>query len=196
MQTMYNAQVNSPSTTLNGDIDNSTNIIIVVDGSILPNAPNLLTIDYDNSSTETVLMTNKVGNTLTVTRAIEGSVFPHLTGASIARLFTAKDLNDIQSNIFENQVKSVIVSFDFGNNTEETYVETIVTGQSWITSNSKIVVSLYGEDVGDRSAEDGILEGIILSTKNIINGVGFTLMSYAPHGANGIYKAICTTTIN
>ena len=98
-QTMYPAITNSPNTTLNGGIDNSTTSIIVVDTSILPSAPNLLTIGYDTTTPETVLLTNVVGNTLTVTRGVDGSAISHLTGEKIARIFTAKDLNDVQSNI-------------------------------------------------------------------------------------------------
>jgi len=96
---MYPAQSNSPSTTLNGAIDSSVTSITVIDASLLPASPNLITISYDTATPETVLMTNKVGNVLTVQRGVDGSVQSHLTGAKCARIFNAKDLNDVQSNI-------------------------------------------------------------------------------------------------
>lgn len=99
LETMYAPQVNSPATTLSANISSSATSISVLNGSVLPAAPNLLVIGGDTDSAETVRMTAKSGNTLTVVRGVQGTAKSWSTGALIARLFTAKDLSDVQTNI-------------------------------------------------------------------------------------------------
>lgn len=96
---MYAAQANSPNTELEGDLDTTSREITVVDASVLPAVPFLLTIGYDTATSETVLVTAAEGNTLTVTRGIDGPAQIWVAGVKCARIFTAKDLNDIQTNI-------------------------------------------------------------------------------------------------
>lgn len=98
LTTMYNGQVNSPQTTLNGAINSSVTSITVVDGTILPTAPMPLVISEGSKEPETVLMTNKVGNILTVTRAFQGVAQSWGSGASIGRNFTAYDYNTLVEN--------------------------------------------------------------------------------------------------
>ena len=98
--TMYPAQANSPETSLSGALTAAGTTINVVDGSVLPEAPNLLTIGADGSTAETVLMTAKNGNVLTVTRAQNGTTARAWSaGDVIARYFTAADQTAIQENI-------------------------------------------------------------------------------------------------
>ena len=99
LETMYAPQVNSPATTISANISSSATSISVLNGSVLPAAPNLLVIGGDTDSAETVRMTAKSGNTLTVVRGVQGTAKSWSTGATIARLFTAKDLSDVQTNI-------------------------------------------------------------------------------------------------
>ena len=63
---MYPAQANSPETSLSGALTAAGTTVSVMDGSVLPDAPNLLTIGAGGNTAETVLMTAKDGNTLTV----------------------------------------------------------------------------------------------------------------------------------
>ena len=98
--TMYPAQVNSPETSLSGALTAAGTTVNVVDGSVLPEAPNLLTIGADGSTAETVLMTAKNGNVLTVTRAQNGTTARAWSaGDVIARYFTAADQTAMQENI-------------------------------------------------------------------------------------------------
>ena len=98
--TMYPAQANSPETSLSGALTAAGTTVNVVDGSVLPEAPNLLTIGADGSTAETVLMTAKSGNVLTVTRAQNGTTARAWSaGDVIARYFTAQDQTTIQENI-------------------------------------------------------------------------------------------------
>ena len=97
---MYPAQAKSTETSLSGALTAAGTTINVVDGSALPDAPNLLTIGADGSTAETVLMTAKNGNTLTVTRAQDGTTARAWSaGDVIARYFTAADQNAMQENI-------------------------------------------------------------------------------------------------
>ena len=97
---MYPAQANSPETSLSGALTAAGTTVNVVDGSILPEAPNLLTIGADGSTAETALMTAKNGNVLTVTRAQNGTTARAWSaGDVIARYFTAADQTAMQENI-------------------------------------------------------------------------------------------------
>lgn len=98
--TMYPAQANSPETSLSGALTAVGTTVNVVDGSVLPEAPNLLTIGADGSTAETVLMTAKNRNVLTVTRAQNGTTARAWSaGDVIARYFTAADQTAMQENI-------------------------------------------------------------------------------------------------
>ena len=100
LQTMYAAQVNSPYTETTGALDSSVTEIYVADASQLPSeTPFLLTIGFDTSASETVLVTDMSGNQLTVVRGVDGAAQVWVAGVKVARVFTAKDLNDIQANI-------------------------------------------------------------------------------------------------
>ena len=97
---MYPAQANSPETSLSGALTAAGTTVNVVDGTMLPDAPNLLTIGADGSTAETVLMTAKNGNVLTVTRAQNGTTARAWSaGDVIARYFTAADQTAMQENI-------------------------------------------------------------------------------------------------
>ena len=97
---MYPAQANSPETSLSGALTAAGTTVNVVDGSVLPEAPNLLTIGADGSTAETVLMTAKNRNVLTVTRAQNGTTARAWSaGDVIARYFTAADQTAMQENI-------------------------------------------------------------------------------------------------
>ena len=98
--TMYPAQANSPETSLSGALTAAGTTVNVVDGSVLPEAPNLLTIGADGSTAETVLMTAKNGNVLTVTRAQNGTTARAGSAGDVsARYFTAADQTAMQENI-------------------------------------------------------------------------------------------------
>ncbi len=98
--TLYEALANSPYTTITGDLDTTATSITIVDPAAIPSTfPCLLTIGYDTSTAETVLATSISGDTLTVTRGVDGTLQTWTAGSRISRVFTAKDLNDIQTNI-------------------------------------------------------------------------------------------------
>ena len=67
LTTMYAPQNNGPHTALAETINAAQTDITVVDASVLPDAPNLLTIGTGEDA-ELVLMSAKTGNIITVTR--------------------------------------------------------------------------------------------------------------------------------
>ena len=105
---MYPAQANSPETSLSGALTAAGTTVSVMDGSVLPDAPNLLTIGAGGNTAETVLMTAKDGNTLTVERAQNGTTArAWAAGDSIGRYFTAADQAAMQENITKlNEAKT------------------------------------------------------------------------------------------
>ncbi len=97
---MYPPQANTPETSLSGALTAAGTTVNVVDGTILPDAPNLLTIGADGSTAETVLMTAKSGNVLTVVRGQDGTTARAWSaGDVIGRYFTAADQKAMQDNI-------------------------------------------------------------------------------------------------
>lgn len=101
MKTMYPAQVNSPGTELAAAIDATQDTIQVADGSVLPDAPNLLTIGTDEAA-ETILYTEKTGDELSgVTRGFQGTAQSWAMGTKVARYFTAYDHDTTIGNISE-----------------------------------------------------------------------------------------------
>lgn len=99
MKAMYPAQANSPGTELATAIDTVQDTIEVVDGSVLPDAPNLLTIGTDESA-ETILYTEKVGNKMMgVTRGFQGTAQSWRAGTKVARCMTAYDHDTARENI-------------------------------------------------------------------------------------------------
>ena len=105
---MYPAQANSPETSLSGALTAAGTTVFVMDGSVLPDAPNLLTIGAGGNTAETVLMTAKDGNTLTVERAQNGTTArAWAAGDAIGRYFTAADQTAMQENITKlNEAKT------------------------------------------------------------------------------------------
>jgi hypothetical protein len=68
----------------------------------------------------------------------------------------------------------------------DTYVETVVTGKSWVTSGMTFIANVAGEQPG-RSDEDGILEELQVSVGDVVAGAGFTVRAYAPNSAFGSF---------
>ena len=100
LKPMYKGQANSPFTTTLGELSASATSVTVQDASVLPSTvPFLLTLGYDKSVSETVLVTAVNGNVLTIIRGVDGSALLWIAGTKCARVFTAKDLNDLQDNV-------------------------------------------------------------------------------------------------
>lgn len=99
MQTMYPGKVNSPTTILDGGINDVINTINVINGSVLPVSPNIAVIGTEVDA-ETILYANRVGNVLSnITRGFQGVAKAWSSGETIARLFTEYDYASLKSNL-------------------------------------------------------------------------------------------------
>lgn len=96
---MYSAAINSRQTELSAAVDATQTTITVLDVSVIPAAPNLLTLGTDETA-ETILYTGISGSNLTgVTRGFQGSAKAWPIGTKVARYFTAYDHDTFRGNI-------------------------------------------------------------------------------------------------
>lgn len=96
---MYKGIPNSPEATLTSDINSLQTTITVSDANIIPEVPNILVIGGNTDNPETVKVTGKNGNTLTVERGFQGVPRSWNAGTIIARNFTEYDYNALKENI-------------------------------------------------------------------------------------------------
>lgn len=100
LETLYPAQTNSPTTTLSAAMLATDTTATVADASIFPSAtPFIVTIGTDSIASEAVIVTAVTGNTLTITRSWDGGARAWPISSLVARTFTARDWNDICTNI-------------------------------------------------------------------------------------------------
>ena len=99
LTTMYTPQNNGPHTALAETINAAQTDITVADASILPTAPNVLTIGTGEDA-ELVLMSAKTGNIITVTRGYNGTAAKSWeTDEWVYRAITAQDVSALQANV-------------------------------------------------------------------------------------------------
>lgn len=96
---MYKAAVNSIATTITGSIGAADTVFYVLDDSRVPDPPNLLVIGDNSSNAETVMLTAKDGNKLTVTRGFQGAARAWEAGTTVSRNSTAYDHDSFMDNI-------------------------------------------------------------------------------------------------
>jgi len=219
MLTMYPGMVNSPITELAAAIDDVQTTITVVDGTKLPDAPNLAIIGLGEDA-ETILYTEKTGNVLSgVTRGFQGVAKAWGQGARIARFFTEYDQRAMMQNIQENAdnlaahlnetvhdgvhglatTKDMTLYVDGTNGddsndglTPQTAFKTI---QKAVNSVPKIVNHIVTINVapGDYSSEDVIIRGF--SGGGLLQLLGDTVVSDT-RTVDRIYAWRNTLTIN
>jgi hypothetical protein len=68
---------------------------------------------------------------------------------------------------------------------------TTVTGQAWVTSTSKIVCSLFAVANGGTTEEMVMASGVNVGVKARVDGVGFDVWAYNPHGFSGTITVHC-----
>lgn len=98
---MFPAMVNSVATTIMGGIGANDTVFYVIDDSRIPDPPNLLVIGENSALAETVKLTAKDGNKLTVIRGFQGAARVWEAGTTVSRNFTAYDHDAFKNNIEE-----------------------------------------------------------------------------------------------
>ena len=82
---------------------------------------------------------------------------------------------------------SVSTSVDFGSTYNEYSTEVVVTGQSWVTSGTKVVINPSVVQGHGHTVEDYLLEEIKCYVTSLNPGIGFTIQAYAPNSSFGIF---------
>lgn len=100
LKEMYKAQANSIETSIVNNISATEKQITVANGSLLPDAPSLLVLGT-GANAETVKLTDKDIDILTVERGFQGAAKSWNAGTIIARNFTAYDHDAFMDNIEE-----------------------------------------------------------------------------------------------
>ncbi len=117
LKKMYPPQKDSPSTYLMGDMSTTDTYIVVGSVEVLPQTvPFPLTIGFDKSVTETVIVTNinTLSNQLTVIRGPAPLVW--VAGIKCARVLTSGDLSAIQDNVGTIATQTDINTTNIGKN--------------------------------------------------------------------------------
>ena len=130
---MYPGQVNSRETITTSALNATDTSLTVLDGGLLPDAPNLLVLGA-GSTAETVLMTAKTGNTLTIQRGFQGVPKTWALGTVVARNYTEYDHAAMLENITD--VEGRLVSTD-----AKVVENTSAIGQKLVVSASNIPIA-------------------------------------------------------
>lgn len=99
--TMYAGEVGSPTTALSTGCSDSDTEITVDDASVLPTAPNLLTLGT-TSSCEVCKYTSISGDVVTIARSGDehrGTAAAWAEGTTVGRFFTSYDYDAFKGNI-------------------------------------------------------------------------------------------------
>lgn len=85
----------------------------------------------------------------------------------------------------------VAVDVDFG--AGDTTASATVTGQTWVTSTSRIscTPTLHATSSRGEGEEDALIEGLTAAIHTRVNAVGFTLTVAAPNDTSGVYTFTC-----
>lgn len=113
MDAMYAPQNNGPHTLLASAANSAQTSITVENASVLPDAPNVLTVGTDEDA-ELVLLESKAGNILTVQRGYNGTAAKAWdAGTWIYRAITAQDIAALQRNVIKKaKIEKVWVNAD------------------------------------------------------------------------------------
>ena len=167
LRTMYPPQKDSPSTFLLGDITAMDTLLSVGNAGVLPQTvPFPLTIGVDKTVTETVLVTaiNLETNQLTVTRGFSGDAILWNAGVKVARVFTAKDLQDVQSNISE-----VVVGVEAALDAVDQQSETIDALVTTIGDENSGLVKDLADEVARSVAADEAESSRAIAAEGVLN---------------------------
>jgi len=86
-------------------------------------------------------------------------------------------------------VKSGNVLGNFGPSNQESQLTSTTVTAAWVTANSRISASIVYAGTSDHDGDDSLVEGIQVHVGNVVPGVSFDLVFFAPLGAFGDYRA-------
>ena len=134
------------------------------------------------AGTNITLTYSDVGNTLTIDASGGGGLSDGDKGDVIVS--GGGTVLTLDASVRPNTLQTEV---DFG--ASETDIATLtVTGQTWVTSTSRILANVAAESTTDHDAEDGILEGLTAYVSNLVAGTGFDISVRATNNTWGKYK--------
>ena len=80
-----------------------------------------------------------------------------------------------------------VVDFGFASGGEGD-TATVTVSAAWVTTSSVIVVTPNATATADHDPDDYAIEGIVAYPTNIVNGIGFDIIAYAPQGTWGRFN--------
>ncbi len=86
------------------------------------------------------------------------------------------------------------VLLDFGATESDDVASTTVTGQTWVTANSRIMCAptMHATSSRAEGAEDAVVEGLTVAVHSRVVGTGFTVTAAAREGTTGVYQVVCS----
>ena len=187
MEAMYAPQNNGPHTVLAKAINSVETSVTVQDSSVLPTAPNVLTLGTDEDA-ELVLLENVTGNILTVQRGFGGTVAKEWNDETwVYRAITAQDISALQKRAARAEVyQRDLTAEELSAMTADKRAEMYADGTRMIrTTNGNTVVMLMLEEDGKTRWAGGERPQNLLGNSNFANPVNqrgqasYTAQGYA-----------------
>lgn len=113
------------------------------------------------------------------------------TGAGKAVTYVASSNTFGCNTISSGSGNFLEVSVSLGTEGGLAYSST-VTGQAWVTASSQILCEPFATTSDGQTIETYAAAGLRATAASRVNGVGFDLWVYSPHGATGTFRFHCT----
>lgn len=126
---------------------------------------------------------------------LQNFVTDNAFGVNSSTLILADGTNNIAQgdalnflNQISNNTRVMQATVDFGFSTgNEGDTATVTVNTTWVTSSSQISCLAYGGTTTDHDPDDPVVEGIVAYAQNIVVGVSFDIVAYAPQNTWGKY---------
>ncbi|UOF79746.1 hypothetical protein [Caudoviricetes sp.] len=73
-----------------------------------------------------------------------------------------------------------------------TFFQSVVTGQTWVSSGSKVVCSTFATSVDGLTVEAITVGALDIAVSDLVAGTGFTINVFSPNGLDGTIRVHCT----
>jgi len=109
------------------------------------------------------------------------------TGPASEVIVSTTSAGTIDPSLIPVHFLQVELDFGFSAGDEGDIARVTVTGQAWVTSGSIILCNPFAGATPDHSPDDTIVEGLVAYAENLVAGVGFDVVAYAPQNSWGRY---------
>ncbi len=106
-------------------------------------------------------------------------------------LYIGSALGVLQVNGGGSGLHAVSGTVDFGFSvSNEGDIASVTISAPWATSLSTILANVAAVSTPDHDPDDSVVEGLIAKVENIVPGVGFDIVVYAPQNTWGRYSVV------